>query len=391
VTGGNRQNNVSVILAAVITVAVSGTPIMLQPGMVQGMVDFLGFSAAEAGSIASLELMGFVAAAILFAVIGPKVDWRRTIFIAGAVVVAVNMISIYQESYATFAASRLVAGSGAGLVTAVAWAVLGQSNNPTRDFAWATMGILVFSAFMFWQLPNIFAAGKYSHFLIAYSVCIAVSLLSVVLAAGFKRGSTTEDTIHDGGRPPIMSFVGGISAASILIFHVGYVSVYVYMSLIGEANGLSVDDEVASVLALSQFAGIAGAFSVVWLAEKFDYIQSTAVVVVVGAIGLYLLSIDFDYSRFLLLNIVFQFCWNAGMPLILGIVAVGDRTGSLIRTAIPLQFVGMSAGAAVASRIIDAGGTFDSVVTIAAVISACSLLAIAPLGLRVRNVAATAQ
>lgn len=388
-TAGEEPGPVLATLAAVITVAVSGTPIMLQPGMVQGMVDFLGYSAAEAGTISSLELMGFVGAAILFALIGPKVDWRRTIFAAGILVVVFNVVSMYMDTYTAFAAARFAAGSSAGLVTAVAWAVLGQSAHPTRDFGWATMGILVFSAFMFWQLPNIFSAGNYSHFLATYSACIVISLLAVILAPGFRRGSTVEKTVHDGGKLPIFSFVGGISASSILIFHVGYLTVYVYMSLIGEANGLSVADEVAPALALSQFAGIAGAFSVVWLGEKFDYLQSTAVVVIAGAIGLYAFSANLDYSLFLILTIVFQYCWNAGMPLILGIVATGDRTGSLIRAAIPLQFVGMSAGAALGSRIVDAGASYATLATVAAVISACSLLAIAPLGLRVRKVAAT--
>ena len=384
-SGDGRGQNLA-ILAACITVAVSGTPIMLQPGMVQGMVDLLGYSAAEAGAISSLELMGFVGAAILFAVIGPKVNWRRTTFIAGALVVAFNFASMYLDTYAAFATSRLAAGICAGLVTAVAWAVLGQSEHPTRDFAWATMSILVFSALMFWQLPNIFAAGEYSHFLMAYSGCLIVSLIAVVVASEYKRGATVEAVVHEGGRPPIMSFIGGISAASIMIFHVGYMGVYVYMSLIGEAGGLSVDDEVASALALSQFAGIAGAFSVVWLAEKFDHIQSTAVILVVGAVGLYAYTMNFDYSLFLILCLVFQFCWNSGMPLILGIIALGDRTGSLIRTAIPLQFVGMSAGAALASRIVDAGGSYDTVIIVCAVIAAASLLAIAPLGLRIRSV-----
>ncbi len=389
-TTTEEQDHLSTVLAAILAVAVSGTAITVQPGMVQGMVSLLDFSPADAGAVSSFELLGFVGGAIAFAIIGNRIDWFRATLAGGILMVLMNMLSMYLDTYAPFAAARLGAGVGAGLVTGIAWAILAQSTNPARNFAWATMGIIAFSALMFWQLPNIFAGGTYDHFLMVFSICVLVSLGVAFIAVEYKRGisGATEQIGH--ASVPVMSVVGLISVTSILIFHLGYMAAYTYMSLIGEANGLSAEKQIASALGLSQLAGVAGAFAVAWLGEKIGYLRSTAIVVILGAVGILALTGSLDYPKFLTLNLVFQFCWNSGMPLILGIVALGDRTGGLIKVAVPLQFVGMSAGAALASRIVDSGASFNTVLMVAAVISVLSLLAIGPLGMRIHKDAAAA-
>ncbi len=372
------------VLAAILAVAVAATPVMMQPAMVHGMVSFLEFSAADAGAIAFSELAGFLCAAILFAFIGGKIPWRATLFSGGALVVAMHIAGSYLGQSEFFAATRVGAGVGAGFVAAIGWAVLAQSSLVARNFAWATIGILVFSASFFWQIPNIFAAEKYDHFLVVYSACTAVMLFAVFFASGFNRDANADDQSPEIRSLPVFTFVGALSAAAILIFHLGYMAAYTYMVLIGEANGLSGDEEVANALALSQFAGIAGAFAVALLVGKVDYLRMTIVISIVGAVGISAFALDLTYSKFLGLNMLFQFCWAAGMPLILGMIVLGDRTGSLIRAAIPLQFVGMSAGTALASRIIDGGASFDTVVVVAAVISLFAMFAVAPLGRKVR-------
>ena len=377
------QDKPSTVLAAIIAVAVSGTAITVQPGMVQGMVSLLGFSAADAGSVASMELLGFVGGAIAFAVAGGRLNWFHGTVFGGLLMVAMNVATMYLTTYPAFVATRLGAGVGAGLVTGIAWAVLAQSANPARNFAWATMGIIAFSGLMFWQLPNMFAGGTYNHFLIVFSACVVAALVAVFVAADYGRHEQVADRTEGVHGPSIASLVGMVSVASILIFHLGYMAAFTYMSLIGEANGLT-EGEIANALALSQFAGVAGAFAVAWLGEKIGYLRATALVVIAGALGIAALAFALSAPTFLALNLVFQFCWNSGMPLILGIIALGDPARRLIRIAVPLQFVGMSAGAALASGIVDGGASFDTVVVVAAAISLLSLLAIWPLGLRTR-------
>ncbi|WP_081570532.1 hypothetical protein [Sphingobium herbicidovorans] len=76
---------------------------------------------------------------------------------------------------------------------------------------------------------------------------------------------------------------------------------------------------VSHILSISQFAGVAGALSIVLL--------QAAVILLVGAVSIFAFAIDQSYALFLGLNGLFHFCWNAGQPLLLGIIASRDTGG----------------------------------------------------------------
>jgi predicted MFS family arabinose efflux permease len=365
-TGGE----ILMVAAAAIPLAVTGTPITMQPGMVQGMVDYLHFSQSFAGYIASAELFGLMAGSVLFTFFAKRMNWRLAFAVGMVIALLANLATIGAITLGRtdlFMATRVVAGFGAGLTTTIAWAVLGLGANPERNMGWGVAAIIAFPMLGFWLLPWIFSLGHYSAFLIAYD-------LSLLVCLGFVPFVTTgaemveEETPHG---VSLLSPTGLTALVSFLAFSIGFPAAYTYMSLIGRGLGLD-DVAVNSTLSISQIFGVIGALSMAWSCRKLGYLSTALVVLGGGAAVIFAFGLPMGRTSFLALNCAFQFAWNAGIPLILGLIAVRAASSVLLRFAIPLQFIGFAAAPGFAAMLLTAN-SYGHVVIGSAVLALVSL------------------
>jgi predicted MFS family arabinose efflux permease len=364
-------------VAAILPITITGTPITVQPGMVQGMVDYMGMNDVRAGFVASAEMAGLMLATILFAFASNHINWRRAYGSGLALVVAANAISAMIGGGPAFTVVRALAGAGAGIVAAIGFASIGETEDAPRSYGWAVAMIIGYSAVVLWALPEIFALGGYSGFLIAYGVATAACLPLVPFLQQRKTADpATEELSLD--EVALLPPVGVLAVLSMLVFFVGYAAAWTYMALIGRDLGLS-ELEVAHALSLSQIAGVAGALAIVVQSGKVHDLVQAGVILVGGAAAIFAFALKQDYGVFLGLNCVFQFCWNAGQPLLLGVIASRDRDGQLLRFTIPMQYIGLAAGPAFAAFLLGAHSNYAAVMIGAGGFAALAPLAIAPL------------
>lgn len=371
-TGGE----ILMVAAAAIPLAVTGTPVTMQPGMVQGMVDYLHFSQSFAGYIAAAELFGLMAGSVLFTFFARRMNWRIAFAVGMVIAILANLATIGAMALGRddlFLVTRTVAGFGAGLTTTIAWAVLGLGDNPERNMGWGVAAIIAFPMLGFFLLPWIFSLGHYTAFLIAYN-------LSLLVCLGFVPFVTTgaemveEETPHG---VSLLSPTGLTALVSFLAFSIGFPAAYTYMSLIG--RGLGLDDlAVNSTLSFSQIFGVIGALSMAWSCRKLGYLSTALVVLGGGAAVIFAFGLPMGHTSFLALNCAFQFTWNAGIPLILGLIAVRAASSVLLRFAIPLQFIGFAAAPGFAAMLLTANG-YGHVVIGSAVLALVSLGAFFPI------------
>ncbi|KFG89335.1 Major facilitator superfamily MFS_1 [Sphingobium herbicidovorans NBRC 16415] len=130
---------------------------------------------------------------------------------------------------------------------------------------------------------------------------------------------------------------------------------------------------VSHILSISQFAGVAGALSIVLL--------QAAVILLVGAVSIFAFAIDQSYALFLGLNGLFHFCWNAGQPLLLGIIASRDTGGGgrLLRFAIPIQYIGLAIGPAFAASQLGPNSNYPAVMIGSGIFATATALTIIPI------------
>ena len=66
---------------------------IVQPGFVQGMVEYLRFTDAEAGYVASAEMFGLAATTILMSFVAARVNWRYVILVSLLLMFVANALS----------------------------------------------------------------------------------------------------------------------------------------------------------------------------------------------------------------------------------------------------------------------------------------------------------
>ena len=363
------------MVAAILPLAVTPVAITMQPGMVQGMVDFFGFTQPEAGFVVSAEVFGIMAGAIGFAIVGGRVSWRWALFAGLILTIAANLVCIVRNDYASMLALRAVAGLGGGLAAAIGWNVLAQGRDPSRGFGWGTAAIILFAAGGFALLSTLFALGGYSAFLLAFSIAVAACLpLALVVR---RRAPAEEASAEAPARGGGWSAPGALSLLSILVFSAAFTMAWTYMSLVGHDAGLE-GPAIAQVFSLTQFFGVAGALSMAAVGAAFGFSRPAVVVLGAGAVAIAALTVLSSLAAFFAANAVFQFTWNAGIPIVLGVIAVRSLGGALFRLAVPLQFVGMAAGPSLAALLLD-GEDYSLVVWTSAGLLIVSLLALVPL------------
>ena len=364
------------IFAAMVPVTVAGTPIMLQPALVQAMVAFLGFSEVKAGYVASVELAGLTLAAVFFAFLGPRLNWRMSMAAALVLILAGNLASLAGGPGSGFVVARFLAGAGAGLASAIGFAAIAGSRHPTRNFGWTVALIILYSAIFWWLVPEILARGGYGALIAVYSVCTALCLPLVRWLLNHREAGEAGDAAQHS--VALFTFPGIASIASILIFFVGFGAAWTYMALIGLEDGLT-ERQVSQSLSISQFFGVAGALLISYLAGRVGQRRQAVIFLLMGAVGILAFAGPQGPLIFFALNCLFQFTWNAGQPLILGILANRDGTGALVRFAIPCQYVGLTAGPAMAAYLLDLGAGYSGVMLASAGLAAASLAAIIPI------------
>jgi predicted MFS family arabinose efflux permease len=363
------------MVAAILPLAATPVAITMQPGMVQGMVDFFGFTQPEAGFVVSAEVFGIMAGAIGFAIVGGRVSWRWALFAGLILTIAANLVCIVRNDYASMLALRAVAGLGGGLAAAIGWNVLAQGRDPSRGFGWGTAAIILFAAGGFALLSTLFALGGYSAFLLAFSIAVAACLpLALVVR---RRAPAEEASAEAPARGGGWSAPGALSLLSILVFSAAFTMAWTYMSLVGHDAGLE-GPAIAKVFSLTQFFGVAGALSMAAVGAAFGFSRPAVVVLGAGAVAIAALTVLSSLAAFFAANAVFQFTWNAGIPIVLGVIAVRSLGGALFRLAVPLQFVGMAAGPSLAALLLD-GEDYSLVVWTSAGLLIVSLLALVPL------------
>ena len=87
---------------------------IVQPGFVQGLVEYLGFDDQGAGKVVSAEMWGLAATTILMTFIAHRVNWRRVVFGSLIIMFLANVACTLTDDVGTFVTLRFIAGLGAG-------------------------------------------------------------------------------------------------------------------------------------------------------------------------------------------------------------------------------------------------------------------------------------
>lgn len=367
---GNREQpvdaNAGGTLAAVIYIAVIGPCVFIvQPGFVQGLVEQLGLTDQQAGYIASAEMFGIAATTILLSLVASKVSWR--LFLAACLLLcaAANVLSINQENFNALAALRFASGVGSGGLISLTFTMMGISERSDRNFGLIIVFVLTYGGLGILAMPTVYATVGMSGLLWFFAL---FNLSGLAVLRAVPDTGTAGEVAHavDYG-----AAARRLSLLAILVYNIAIGIVWAYLFLVGLETGLD-EQQVANVLTVSQFLGIAGALFSVVFETRLGRLWPLLIGILATAVATWLLTGGVTSMRFWIAVCGFNLLWNLSMPYLLGSLSDYDPHGQTVVHGVSMQMLGLAIGPFVAAQLLGLGG-YDAVNTAAAVLFVLAL------------------
>jgi len=342
----SRASLVSIIYLSVIGAAV----FIVQPGFVQGLVEFYGFDEQQVGYIASAEIWGIAVTAVALAAGGHNYSWQKVLRISIVLCIAGNFASLAASEATLFGSLRFLVGLGAGGLVSLTFTIMGLTRLPDRNFGYLIMGVLTYGAVGLWAMPMVLdLVGM--HGVIIFFALFAASgwpCLRYMPDSGEEHLQVEEDAVDLGS---------GLRVVAILAMFTYFFAqgvIWAYLFLIG-LNGGVTEQGVANGLMLSQFLGIAGAFVAAMAGNRFGRIMPLLFGIIGGSAVLFFLFGTFTALVYALTVCVYNFFWNVTHPFLLASMASFDKHGRVVVYAVAAQMLGLAVGPAFAASLLGDG------------------------------------
>jgi predicted MFS family arabinose efflux permease len=340
--------NSGISLFSTIYLGVIGAAVFIvQPGFVQGLVEFYGFSEQEVGYIASAEIWGIALTTLLLAFGGHRYSWQKILKCSLILFVLGNLVSLTATSMLSFGALRFISGLGSGGVVSLTFTIIGITTKADRNFSLLIMGVLTYGAFGLWSMPTAFEAVGMNGVIIFFAVFGGSGwwFLSHLPDSGEEQLQVEDDAVNLSYRLRVFALL------AMFTYFLAQGVIWAYLFLIGLNGGVS-EQGVANGLMLSQFLGIAGAMIAALAGNRFGRTLPLAIGILGGGMVLFWLFGTFTSLVYAITVCVYNFAWNMTHPYLLASMASFDQHGKVVVYAVAAQMLGLAIGPAFAASLI---------------------------------------
>lgn len=323
---------------------------IIQPGFIQGMVEYLGYTPQQAGFVASAEIWGIAVTTVVLAFTAHRINWHWVLMGSILLFVGGNLGSLIVSEPDSFGTWRFIAGLGSGGLVSLSFTIIGLTGNPDRNFGYLIAWVLIYGALGLYAMPTLFALSGIKG-LIMFLILFAMGGILCVRympTSGEEHIQVEEDSVDLPGAFRV------IAVAAMFSYFFAQGVIWAYLFLIGTNAGMG-EQEVANGLTISQFLGIAGAFTAAAVGRRYGRGLPLAIGILGGAAILFLLFGEFTAIVYALTVCIYNYAWNMTHPYLLAAMASFDAHGRVVVYAVAAQMVGLAVGPAFAATLIREG------------------------------------
>lgn len=349
----DRNAPIAIVAACVVSI-VGVFGLMTQPMVVGVYSDVLGFSLEQGGLIIVAEVAGGALASVLAMFWINRISWRIALLFALACVIVGNLITMTQSDANVITALRFAVGFlGQGTAFAIGISIVGNTNDPDRNFGFVIAAQVAFGVVTLFTLrPLVEQYQSIGGMYVPLAVLAAATLLLVKFV---PTGSAHRET--GAGDQPAGSVALPLTAlAAMLIWCCGLGAMWAFVERIGVEGGL---DSVLALRALgiSTMVAISGALGASALAAKgVGRFMPVTVALLLQMAMAWLLQGEMNWVEMAVKASIFQICWNLTGPFFMGAIAASD-TGGKISVLIPAaQTSGFFIGPAIVGALLESQG-----------------------------------
>lgn len=376
------DRNAPIAIAAACVVSIVGVfGLMTQPMVVGVYSDVLGFSLEQGGLIIVAEVAGGALASVLAMFWINRINWRAALVFALVSIVVGNVITTTQSDPNVITALRFAVGFlGQGTAFAIGISIIGNTNDPDRNFGFVIAAQVAFGVVTLFTLrPLVEQYDSIGGMYVPLAVLAAATLVVI-------RFVPTASAHHEAGAGDEATGTVALpltALAAMLIWCCGLGAMWAFVERIGVEGGL---DSVLALRALgiSTMVAIVGALGASALAAKgVGRFMPITVALLAQMAMAWLLQGEMSWVEMTIKAAVFQIFWNMTGPFFMGAIAASD-SGGRISVLIPAaQTSGFFIGPAVVGMFLDSWGLAAvNYVTIAFIL--LSLVMFIPLSARLK-------
>ncbi|MFJ4141199.1 MFS transporter [Pseudomonas sp. NPDC089734] len=349
--------------------------LQIQPLLGGAFVDQLGIPLNAIGTIFAAELTAMAVACGFGALLMPRVNRRRFVWLALAAMVLGNLASTQASNWQTLTACRLVCGLSGGAVMACVYATAALRTSKDASFAMINVGNLLWGIVLVSFTPFILAlAGIPGVFLV-------LSLASAIALLGCQRipPRFTEQTgqSHTSTAPLTLTAVLLISLFALLFF--GHSALWIYQERIGKSIGLE-PQQIGAILGASILAGALGAGLAGIIKRKIGLLAPQLISFGAALAATLVMVYGNSPLAFAITAGLIHLVWFFSLPYLLSMSAELDPSGRLAGLGNAAIFVGQGAGPFGAALVVGEGnfravGWLAAATYILALMIACIVVA----------------
>jgi predicted MFS family arabinose efflux permease len=365
-------NSFRTLFAAIYMAVIGPEVFIVQPGFVQGLVEYAGFSEKAGGDIASAEMWGIALTTVVMTFFASRFDWRRVFALSLLVIVFGNLASVFARDPVVFGAWRFISGLGAGGIISLSFAVVGLTNRADRNFGYLIMWVLIYGAVVLLAMPTAYRLVGLEGVIIFFALFAASGLLFVrwLPRSGEEHVRVQSDAVNLSGTWKSMAL------AAMFCYFLAQGVVWAYLFLIGTSGGAT-EQQVANGLTASQFFGVAGAFTAAMIGNRFGRAAPLTFGILASLVPLAFLFGKTGAAVYAAAVCVYNYGWNVTHPYLLAAMASFDRMGRMVVYAVAFQMLGLANGPWIAARIIRADD-YSNAIRAGMTLFALSLILILP-------------
>jgi MFS transporter, DHA1 family, inner membrane transport protein len=294
----------------------------LLPAIVSGLRDALGYSNMQAGYVASANVYGAAAGALLAVFIVRHIVWKRAQVLALGTLIVLDLLSMQVRSLPLLVALRALHGLAGGTSIGIALAVMARTRVPQRAYgAQFTLQVLLGGLGLMW-LPELAAREGAWVLFVSLAGLSAVTLALLPLLADYPLAPGLEAAVQE--RSP--RWLLAATLAAIFLFQAANMALFAFIIPLGRRYSLSTPF-ISTTLGIADWIAASGSLLAMWIGGRYGRLRPLAIalLVTIPATAAFLRS-DLG-AVFGAANILTGIAWSFVIPCLFSMCAALDPSG----------------------------------------------------------------
>jgi len=358
------------------------------PVISSARVQWLGFSEVAVGRLASADLGGLAAGAMLSSWFMAGSNRRNMTLLGAVLAILGNVLSVWFSQYGQLFALRALAGIGSGIYTGVAVANLGATAKPARAYNWMLFAFALTGALEFQVLPQLSMNAIYAVFIGGFIA--GLPALRWIPAKAGERPLDVEIGVEDNighhiEHCQVPAYIVWLCLLAMFLTYINIGGYWTYIEL--AARAAAVDGEwISRLLVWGSVSSIVGCLSATFLSNRFGLARPLllALLAITATVGMLYQGIDAGKLALSILS--FNLLWVFIDVYQMSFIANADHSGSFSSLIPCAQGLGQIVGPNLAASVLGESLNYDLVFLLCTSFALLGLLTYLAVYLRLRRI-----